>query len=183
MTNPLPADSPHATRLHDYLCTHWALNGDLALPKASYQMTPVLSVPRIPDRAAKALQCWFNVEDAVKSGKGTAVFGWTLWCASWADGYLAQPHAVLMTLAGELVCITPSEPGMAELEHITFFADPRIPFDYDTLRVPLMLAYDVPSKNVTERHFRWLDFGQEVLDVPGAWTDTRPDNFNMGCMR
>jgi len=127
------------------------------------------------------LQCWFNVDEDVRAGKGSAVFGWALWHAPWADHYFAQPHAVLRA-SGELVCITPPEPGMEELEHLTFFADPRIPFDYKQLRVPMMLCYKGGDSIGDFGPFRWLDFSHKPLHVDGAWSTERPDNFNMGSM-
>ncbi len=179
MTTPLPPTDPFAMRLHKYLNSHKKLNsGVLKLTSADYVATSPEIIPRSPIATAKPLKCWTNVKAAANTGAGTPVFGWALWDEFFDDVCVAQPHAVLATPNGKLVCITPSGEDMAPLNSITFFADPRIPFDYDELLCPPLLALSKTGPNKEGLEFIWLNHYHKPVMVWNAWTDPEiPDNF------
>lgn len=184
MTVPLPPLSPFSTRLHEYLKNHERLNGGgLGLPPASYLASPVATIRRVPSAGSKPLQCWFNVEAQVNAGTGTAVFGWALWEDVGANICMAQPHAVLAKPNGDMVCVTPSEPGAGKLRAITFFADPRIPFDYSGFRVPHMLCLKTDGPTDEGIEFVWIGLNRKAVWVKNAWQGPEvPDNFEMATM-
>lgn len=188
MTHALSPISANATVLHRYLQSHVLLNGgNLGLPIASYSASLPATISVQPDPTSKVLECCLNVKKAVDSGDGNAVFGWALWEGVWPNTCSAQPHAVLERMDGRLDCITPLDPAVTDQNSITFFADPRIPFDYKSLRVPPMLAFETTGSSPSGVQFAWVapnERGElEALFVSGAWSSQSiPDNFRMCTM-
>jgi hypothetical protein len=175
-STPLPLNSPYVTRLEKYLADHEELSGNLKLPVASYRSTPPMSVPVNPAANAAALQCWFNVKAEEKAGHGTAVFGWALWDGPYATTCVAQHHAVLLTPAGDYMCVTP--PDGDPVLHITFMADSRVPFDYAGLRQPPLLLLNKAGPTAEGIECLWANEKHEPITRQGAW-ELFPDNFKM----
>lgn len=113
-----------------------------AAAKATYPLVGPIVVPVEPAPSALPLKCYFNVRDVIAKEGGEAYFGWSFYNSS--DGiFMAQHHAVWKRPDGTFLDVTPNVIGSS---NILFMSDPRVPFDYEGLRMPAALNWCAKTK-------------------------------------
>lgn len=168
-----------------YLRSHVDLQERKFFLEGDHKNSKPRLIPIEPEEGAEEEQCWCNVREACKKGRGNPIFGWAFWPDELNNGangveqvVIAQYHVILHEISkNRFVDVTPQVGGYLhrKVPHILFMADNRVGFDYAKPYQPPLLCMWGPSQAGVQSNFVWLDEMKNAVKNPFGMVSQ--DNF------
>jgi len=116
-------------------------------------------VPVFPQHGCVKGECYSNVNSVISKSGGNIILGWAIW--RWANILIeAEAHAVLETIDGKLVDVTPDESNQ-----ILFLKDPNL--SYSGCPINSIRCALTESPLVTEL-IELMDFRDSLITIKGS---------------